>query len=244
LIRLDGSSFHTFLIGIQKPFDDRITQAMIQTTKDLLFKFKPTTAYTFSDEISLVFPPTETPEPHQYNGRIQKLASLTAGYASARFNHHLRNSNWQEPLKSKMESGQAFFDSRVCIASKTLITENIFWRSNQDCFRNAISQISISKYSHNQVNGKSIKKQLEVLGNDGVDVFEKFDLKYLFGTFVKREKYYIEAVNQKTKKVEECERTRMSVGSFNFEEYTEVDRLEFLFRKYWNGPGLPPIRTE
>lgn len=38
IIRLDGVSFYTFTKGVTKPFDDRITRAMVKTAKDLLEK--------------------------------------------------------------------------------------------------------------------------------------------------------------------------------------------------------------
>ncbi|KAJ3345381.1 hypothetical protein HDU91_007366, partial [Kappamyces sp. JEL0680] len=108
---------------VTKPFDVRISNAMLLTTADLVDKFTACTGYTSSDEISLVFdaavhtneqplsaiisydtdePPqkkakqtnekhlakkkgTETLKTHPYNGRMQKLASVVAGYASARY---------------------------------------------------------------------------------------------------------------------------------------------------------------
>lgn len=133
-IRLDGCTFSTFLKGVVKPFDYRITNAMVKTTADLVSKFQPTMGYTSSDEISLVFtekevgssvedahlpvekadirneedgqieenktntkkhsleekttispnakkPKVEVTQTHAYNGRLQKLASVAAGYA-------------------------------------------------------------------------------------------------------------------------------------------------------------------
>jgi tRNA(His) guanylyltransferase len=136
-IRLDGCTFSTFLKGVVKPFDYRITNAMVKTTADLVSKFQPNLGYTSSDEISLVFTEKEVgssaddvnlpaekaaiknePETnavqqieeqdvkidskkhileklnstksikkpklevtHAYNGRLQKLASVAAGYA-------------------------------------------------------------------------------------------------------------------------------------------------------------------
>ncbi len=96
-IRLDGCSFSQFLKGVVKPFDSRITDAMVKTTGDLVLKFNAVTGYTSSDEISLVFLPAQTestveqphkkrpkleaPKTHIYNGRIQKLASVVSGYA-------------------------------------------------------------------------------------------------------------------------------------------------------------------
>lgn len=107
-IRLDGCTFSTFLKGVRKPFDSRITDAMVKTTADLVFKFQPTLGYTSSDEITLAFPAAieqifedgssslskdsasssrkaekkkRLEKSHAYNGRIQKLASVASGYA-------------------------------------------------------------------------------------------------------------------------------------------------------------------
>ncbi|KAI8825019.1 tRNAHis guanylyltransferase-domain-containing protein [Fimicolochytrium jonesii] len=58
VIRLDGVAFSTFTKGIVKPFDVRLTEAMVNTTVDLVQRFNPVLGYTQSDEISLVFPAT------------------------------------------------------------------------------------------------------------------------------------------------------------------------------------------
>lgn len=78
---------------------------MINATADLVSYFNCTSGFTQSDEITLVFPAPVTQEdleqeqknPNKpkksapFNGRIQKLASLAAGYCSVRFNYHLQN---------------------------------------------------------------------------------------------------------------------------------------------------------
>jgi tRNA(His) guanylyltransferase len=142
---------------------------MVKTTGDLVKKFCCSTGYTSSDEISLVFNAANfsntdisssvknSSKPidiHPYNGRIQKLASVTAGFASARFNYHLNHppDQWKDmplQLQDRMADSMAYFDSRVVpCKTNTLIMETIFWRSNFDAFRNAISQISIANFSH------------------------------------------------------------------------------------------------
>lgn len=54
---------------------------MTETTQDLLKEFIAVAAYTQSDEITLVFSSvnTELKQTPIYGGRIQKIASLTAG---------------------------------------------------------------------------------------------------------------------------------------------------------------------
>lgn len=62
---------------------------MTGTAADLVTSFNAVCAYTQSDEITLVFAPvdTEAKQTAMFSGRVQKISTLLAGYASARFNH-------------------------------------------------------------------------------------------------------------------------------------------------------------
>ena len=105
IVRLDGHSFSKFTKSMHQPWDSKFTAAMAMTAADLLKEFQPTTAYVQSDEISLTFFPIKSKnndrewEPYIFNGRIQKIVSVMAGFASARFNHHLQQliSNPNQP---------------------------------------------------------------------------------------------------------------------------------------------------
>jgi tRNA(His) 5'-end guanylyltransferase len=90
VIRLDGSSFKKFTSSFNKPFDMRLSCAMIYTAMDLLREFRPTFAFVQSDEISLLFPICPPKSSIVYGGRLQKLVSLTAAYGSVRFNLHIQ----------------------------------------------------------------------------------------------------------------------------------------------------------
>lgn len=89
VVRLDGHGFSKFTKGFQKPFDRFLADTMIMITGELVERFNARTGYTQSDEITLVFAAMENDEPHIFAGRKQKLCSLIAGFASARFNHNL-----------------------------------------------------------------------------------------------------------------------------------------------------------
>ena len=85
VMRLDGCSFKSFTRCLKKPFDPRLTQALVETSKDLVFHFKPSIGFCQSDEISLVFPAVvhnsldeEKGLNHMYNGRVQKISSVAA----------------------------------------------------------------------------------------------------------------------------------------------------------------------
>jgi tRNA(His) guanylyltransferase len=102
IIRLDGCSFSTFTKGMKRPFDARFTQAMMDTTVDLLKKYNCRTGFTQSDEITLYFPPCDLDkgQTHLYGGRVEKLCSIIASYTSVRFNHHIKRFEWEEKLTS------------------------------------------------------------------------------------------------------------------------------------------------
>lgn len=79
----------------------------------------------------------EKPKNHPYNGRIMKLATVAASYASARFNLHLTTETWTDlgnpVVESRMLEHTAHFDARVVpCASAQLVMECLFWRSNFD----------------------------------------------------------------------------------------------------------------
>lgn len=324
VIRLDGVAFSTFTKGLPRPFDPRLTEAMVSTTIDLLTKFNATLAYTQSDEISLVFPAQMGPlappdlnqrhdergkgkasrglkrkaagddataedvaanaagkgsdatamdtdgpsqaepsgEPskaareakevqrnHLYNGRVQKIASCAASYASARLNFYLTKKDWSHldtPSQERMLSSTAYFDGRV-VPCPTMVecTECIFWRSNFDGFRNAIGQVaraylsSIPKSTKGQkdaqakLHGRGSREMLKLLWENNIKVFGEgavVPARFLFGTWIKKERYELQGcVNPVTGKPVEGPvwRTRVRMGSFNWADWTEQERADF-----------------
>src|SRR5437868_6317488 len=86
LARLDGRAFHTFTRGLLRPYDTRMTHCMVETTRFLIEQLEACIGYTQSDEITLAWyePPGSTTA-YPFDGRFQKLTSVLAGLASARF---------------------------------------------------------------------------------------------------------------------------------------------------------------
>jgi tRNA(His) guanylyltransferase len=177
VVRLDGHCFSTYTKGFDRPYDLRIHRAMVSTAGDLLTKFGAVTAYTESDEISLIFHPhsEEMPSTLPFNGRVQKVVSVFAGYASARFNFHMLRESFddeasplesssngsgsndrsgrsksgaQAALRAKVEESSAHFDGRV-FALPTLerLIAYVRWRAVLDCKRNSISMLSQVHFS-------------------------------------------------------------------------------------------------
>ncbi len=187
IIRLDGNSFSNFTFGFVKPFDPLFIKAMCKTTCDLLVKFGCKTAYTHSDEISLIFSRQNAFDPNQqthlFDGRIQKLVSLTASYCSTRFNYHLVSElaklsthNYKETFINKINRCEQMFDARVIIFNelgKHEIVNYQIWRSVHDCERNAIQSFAHHHFGHKKIHGvpcEDMKLMLESVGINWSDV--------------------------------------------------------------------------
>jgi tRNA(His) guanylyltransferase len=260
---MDGVAFRTFTKGTKKPFDSRITHAMTETTKDLVHRFSAVSGYTQSDEISLVFPAAfgwedkynsesqkiKTKRTHPYGGRIVKISSVFASFASARFNYYLLKQNWTdmpESVQQQMNHHEACFDGRViAFTEPDLLSACIFWRSNCDGLRNAISHISHSYYSSQELHGRSLSNQLRMLRDEKkVNVFQEFSPQVLYGTWVKKEQYELHNMtNPKTGELipGPVLRTRLRIGSFNWADWAISDRADFIMTKYWkNDSPFPP----
>lgn len=173
IVRADGTRFSKLTKSFEKPFDDRIHLAMLYTTRDLVTEFNASTGFTASDEISLVFPQVnpELKQNHLFNGRIQKIVSLVAGYTSARFNYYLHRQCTPETNKEtslKMQSGKAFFDARAFNIPPDEALNNISWRMS-DCKRNSISIMAQTHFTSKELHKVSGLEMIEKLKHIGVD---------------------------------------------------------------------------
>jgi tRNA(His) 5'-end guanylyltransferase len=105
IMRLDGRAFSKYQNNFRRPHDEAFFRAMALTACDLLLEFKCNSCYCESDEISMIW---FHPKKPQYQGRMQKLCSVIAGFASARFNDHVKRQVFRvicennEELRSKL----------------------------------------------------------------------------------------------------------------------------------------------
>jgi tRNA(His) guanylyltransferase len=207
IIRLDGHSFSKFTGSLQQPWDFRFMTAMFLTTYDLLTEFTAATGYTQSDEITLVFVPKPNADTGEYpilpfNGKIQKLVSLTAGFASVRFNFHLiklfadhtyygemRNLNLERPLASleKINSSRAHFDSRCFqMPSVEEVFNCILWRV-RDAYKNVVSKVAQTKFGVKPCFKKNTAEKLAMIKEHDPSYFDNLHQFISHGVFVKKE---------------------------------------------------------
>ena len=210
IVRLDGNSFSKFTKQMKKPFDDNFMKAMCLTTGDLLDKFHPSTIYTHSDEITLIFPPALTKEDinegvnkvHLFNGKHSKIISLTSSYCSIRFNHHLiklmneHKDDYPSAYIDLINEQQQIFDARILTFDENPyeIVNHQLWRSIYDCHRNAVSTYADAFYSHKDLTKKNTDDKIRMLEEKGL-FWKDVPLYYKHGVYCKKYYYMKETAN-------------------------------------------------
>lgn len=165
--RIDGRSFTRLtkeVCQFEAPFDIRFRDLMVATTESLMnCGFKVLYAYTESDEISLLFGPSE----RVFGRKLRKYNSTLAGEASAQFSVRL---------------GQAAsFDCRISqLPSTELVVDYFCWR-NEDAARNALNswcywtlrkQGLSQQQATKRLVGKSVSQKNEMLFQLGINFNE------------------------------------------------------------------------
>jgi len=240
IIRLDGHKFSSFTRPFKKPFDVRIHNAMRHTLVELLDQFRPSTGFTCSDEITLVFPiiPNEkTGELRShadFDAKVQKITTLSAGFASVCFYKALKSEKFEadeQSLVEHIERTKPHFDARVFnVSSNVEIVNNLLWRASWDFRRNSISTLAQAHFSSKQLHGKNTKVQMEMLNEKGIHWESQPDW-FKWGVFAKKEKYLKES-EVKGAKVTSV-RTRVTVRAFEMAKKYEKKQEEWIVAKFW-----------
>lgn len=178
--RIDGRGFSKFTKGMNRPFDQRMTDAMIEVTKYLVKETHATIGYVQSDEISLVWMAPDYESDIFFNGKIQKMTSVLASMAAAKMAQVIRG--WA-PFEDRLPN----FDARVLQLPNTHEAANMFlWRA-LDAQKNAVSMACRAIASAKQMHGKGQRQMLEMITEAGVD-FDAYPEAFRRGSFIRRRK--------------------------------------------------------
>lgn len=184
LIRLDGKAFHTFTAHMKKPFDQKFIDAMTETAKFLCEEIQGVQmAYVQSDEISILITDfNKITTSAWFDGNIQKIASISASIATAKFNQLiLRNylaekaergiTNYADDptWRRLLDLPLAFFDGRVWTIPDPTEVENYFIWRQKDAVRNSISMTAQCLYSDTELKGKSQSVKQDMIHAKGMN---------------------------------------------------------------------------
>lgn len=162
IARLDGKGFTKLTkekLSLEKPFDQKFSQIMIDTTKYLFnVGFKVIYGYTQSDEISLLI----HKEDNTFNRKIRKINSVLAGEASAFF-----SLKFQEIC---------VLDCRaIAIPNQEMLLDYFCWRQ-EDSHRNSLSAHCYWTLRKNGFNAKQTTEKVEKMSQS-----DKNELLFQYG---------------------------------------------------------------
>lgn len=234
--RLDGRSFSSFTRGMRRPFDERMTSAMVGTTKRLVAGTHARIGYTQSDEISLVWLFDQEGSQPIFGGKVHKLTSVLASMAAAALSIELVAAFG--PLEAAaLASRMPHFDCRVfSLPSKVEAANAFLWRC-MDARKNAVSMAARAYFSPRQLHKADQSRMRAMLAEKGVDFDADFPPFFKWGTWVRRVSYERAFTDAELLAIPEAHRpepgasvTRSEVRSVDMPEFRTVEnRVAVIF---------------
>lgn len=174
ILRADGKAFHTFTRGFEKPFDQVLNQAMMDTMKFMCENIQGCVlGYTQSDEITLVLVDYKRlTSDAWFDYEVQKMCSIGASMATIGFHNAFARrvetfglygggSDFYSIYLNALEEG-AMFDCRVFNIPREDVTNNIYWRQ-QDATRNSLQMLGQVYFSQSELHKKSCSQIQDML---------------------------------------------------------------------------------
>jgi len=212
-IRLDGKGFSAFTKGLQRPFDPRMIKLMQEVALFLCKETNSKIGYTQSDEISLILYSDTYESLPYFNGRIQKIVSILAGLATAKFNE------LKIELLPEKANKLAVFDCRAWqVPTLWEAANNILWRA-QDATKNSISMAAQHYYSHKELLNKNSKIKKEMLLVKDI-CWDNYPDHFKYGTFIQKRSELRNEVERFSYKI-------IDMPSFN----SVLNRTEVIFNR-------------
>jgi tRNA(His) 5'-end guanylyltransferase len=224
VIRIDGKKFSRYCEQLPKPFNMPFAESMARMATDILVlsNLSPSAVYVESDEVSIVFAPRCTKlqyetenDPkmnkftHPFGGRLSKLETVIASFAAVRFVFHMnqlvRSVPNYESIYAKfmknLDNPLVSFDARSLVfpeGKEYEVVNHMFWRSNYDCYRNAVSHYAYTMFSNNDLEHNDTKERINRMKVEKGFDFNKVEEYVKYGTYIKRGKLETDCNGVKT----------------------------------------------
>lgn len=179
IIRLDGNNFHNWTKGLKRPFDEDLTDLMVDTTKMLVQETNAVIGYTQSDEITLILYSGDRKTAIYNDGKKQKILSKLSGKLTPYFNETRKK---YLPNHDKI----ANFDARI-YQTPTLhdAAIQLLWREN-DATKNSISMLAQSLFPHQELQNLDGNQMQEKMWKEKGVNWNDLQVKFKRGSYVKR----------------------------------------------------------
>ncbi len=182
--RLDGMRFSVFTRGLKRPYDKRLSDLMIETTKYLVEETNAVCGYTQSDEITLAWHSNDFNVQTYFDGRISKIISVLAAKCSVQFNKLLHNAIPEKSHTSPV------FDCRAWQMPNIDEATNAFLWREIDATKNSITMAAQEFYEHNELEGVTGDQKQELLFQKGIN-WNDYPTFFKRGTYIQRKKRII-----------------------------------------------------
>ncbi|MFK4135898.1 tRNA(His) guanylyltransferase Thg1 family protein [Pseudomonas luteola] len=179
IARIDGRTFKSFTRGMNRPYDERMSQCMIETTRHLVDETGACMGYTQSDEITLAWHSDTLKKQVWFNGRTSKMISQLAAQATVFF--------YREVLKRMPEYADRMptFDARVWnVPNREEGAACFLWRE-WDATKNSITMAASAHFSHKALHGKNGAEKQDMLMEKGIN-WNDYPAFFKRGTYIQR----------------------------------------------------------
>ena len=184
MIRVDGKAFHTFTKGMERPFDVRLTNAMVCAARDTAKEMQGfKAAYVQSDEVTFLLTDyDEITTQGWFDYNLSKIISISASIMSVSFNKHLPTDKC--PV----------FDSRAFSIPKEDVINAFLWRA-QDWERNSLQMYARAFFSHKELHKKNRADMHEMLHSIGKNWATDLDCIHKNGTFILKDEERLDSMS-------------------------------------------------
>ncbi len=188
IIRVDGKNFSKFSKSFcQKPFDRKFTTCMENAAIKICKNAQNVRiAYTQSDEISILMTDYKNLNTSQwFDNKVQKIASVSAGLATAGFIETFINTFLKEKDAQEKSVSLPSFDARVFNLPREEVVNYFIWRQ-RDAERNSVSMLARANFSHNMLNKVNRDGMIEMLRSEKNINWNELDTCFKRGSCIKK----------------------------------------------------------
>ena len=228
--RIDGRCFSGFTRGMDRPYDERMAECMMETTRRLVEETGALMGYTQSDEISLIWYQADPKSEMLFGGKIFKITSVVAALSTSIF-LNLAKMFWPE----RVDNCPLSFDCRAFhLPTKEEAANAILWREF-DATKNAISMAARHYFSHSQLHGKNGAEMQEMLFQEAGVNFNDYPARFKRGAFLIRRTVLKELDQETLEKIPLNKRPdgpieRQIIQAVDMPQFSKVtNRVEVLF---------------
>jgi len=158
VIRKDGSGFHKFTAGLERPYSRALADALdLAAIRLAMEMIGCRCGYGQSDEYSFLLTDFEREDaPLWFDGNIQKMVSVSASVFTGAFNAAFQKIPGQN-------SQIAAFDSRAMVIPRRAEVLNYFLWRQLDASANSLNMLASAHFPHDELIGKTTAEKHEML---------------------------------------------------------------------------------